>query len=124
MKPSEVAEAINQLTKNGDWEVAAYTVTFRSSTGQTHTLAWKEPVTANGTTYKKRPVEVDEVYVAGLKQNPLYKYIDVDLQLQLANQWCLENSRKLTRQFFTNWLGKAVVRKGTSSVLNQRYNQF
>lgn len=56
---------------------------------------------------RKLPITVpDDVWITGLKGNPAYTGIDIDVQFGKAQVWCRENQRVCSRRFFVNWLNK------------------
>lgn len=62
---------------------------------------------------EKRPRVLisDEDWISGLKADPLYAGIDIDLQRRKATAWYQQHNRKFTRAAFTNWLIKEMGNK-------------
>lgn len=62
----------------------------------------------------------DEEWIVSLETEPALAGVEVRVQLAKAQFWAKNNSRKCTRRFFVNWLGKAertVSHPGGKSVV-------
>lgn len=55
-----------------------------------------------------KKVLTDEEWFKSLKDEPLYKGINIDLEFQKCQAWCKPRNRQATRRTFVNWLIKAV----------------
>jgi hypothetical protein len=56
---------------------------------------------------KSRAPSDDLEWMAGLRDDPAYKGVDVAREHAKAVRWCKENRRQLSRRFFINWLNNA-----------------
>ena len=54
---------------------------------------------------------LDDEWIAGLKSDPVYEGIDIDLQFRKASAWHAANGRKVTRKSFVNWLIREMGKK-------------
>lgn len=62
----------------------------------------------------------DEEWIVSLETEPALAGVGVRTELAKAQFWCKNNSRKCSRRFFVNWLGKAeriVTHAGGKSVV-------
>jgi len=54
----------------------------------------------------RKPPLTDSEWLSGLKENPAYKYLSVDILYQKMLVWCETNGKKPTRRRFVNWLNR------------------
>lgn len=54
---------------------------------------------------------LDDEWIAGLKADPVYDGIDIDLEFKKASAWYPSRGRKLSRQAFVNWLIREIGKK-------------
>lgn len=50
----------------------------------------------------------DTMWIDSLKENPLYRGIDIDVELRKCTAWCETRRLTLSRKRLTNWLIKAM----------------
>lgn len=69
---------------------------------------------------RSSPSETDDEWIEGLKAKDCYKPINISTELGKAQTWAGTNSRKCTRQFFVNWLNRALESARTISTNGSR----
>lgn len=60
--------------------------------------------------------ETDEDWISGLEKKDCYRAVNIRAELEQAQTWCEMKGRKCTRQFFFNWLSKALQNARTITV--------
>lgn len=60
---------------------------------------------------RSRAALCDVEWVQGLKDNPVYTGIDIDLEYKKASAWYPAHNRQLTRRAFVNWLIREMGNK-------------
>lgn len=53
----------------------------------------------------------DEEWLSGLEKKDCYRPLSIRTQLGLAQTWAENNHRQCTRQFFVNWLSRALEKQ-------------
>lgn len=66
---------------------------------------------------KKRRNDVDDDFLDGLRNNPAYRLLDIDVEVGKAQAWIAANPGRLfTRRFLVSWLNRATKKPQTDAL--------
>lgn len=90
---------------------AVSTVPIQDNTIQDNTIHKEKSIPSQVSRKPSKPLILDTEWIAGLKTDPVYAGIDIDLQFRKASAWYPAHGRKLSRKAFINWLIREMGNK-------------
>lgn len=86
-------------------------VPIQYNTIHSNTEKKEKSITSQVSKKPSKRLVLDDEWIAGLKTDPVYKGIDIDIEFRKASAWYPAHGRKLSRQAFVNWLIREIGKK-------------
>lgn len=90
---------------------AISTVPIQYNTIQGNTVHKEKNISSHVSKKPSKSLVLDAEWITGLKTDPVYAGIDIDLQFRKASAWYPAHGRKLSRKAFINWLIREMGNK-------------